>query len=484
MSRIIAAAPIALIVFIAILAFTAAAVRLSLVPDDAVMLWAGAIVAGNGKMSIDRIVAAYPTIPFLVTALVAAIAPFAAPAPALVAAGVAAGLAGHWFRAFCAAGLPLLIAAPAVLCLVFHPIMLHAAIVDPAEMFLALFLYLFGTALYDLRARSGVPEVMKTGLALLGLAFSHPMGAAIAFAAPPFLIYAVQPVLVARSALNVVLALVFPAAFAVAAFIYVSWVFPGSGWSFFSAPAESLSAWLAGMASVGVKGMPALVGAGAVAMALLLGAPIVPVAISWIFRRRPLAAPAMVYCAAVVAAAGVTVGSEFFGDPAPLAIAAPILAAVVVTRVPLMRERLWMAIPMLALGWIGGVFAIAVVDPRNIDRTIAMFENHGDPERLDTLALGGATIGREGVLVDTYNAPAVVLGRGNARGLLIPSDDSFALAMMFSRIRTPFVAVPNPRTILGAQDRLNRAFPQLYRDGPPGYRLSYQNEVWRLYARN
>ena len=80
-------------------------------------------------------------------------------------------------------------------------------------MCLALFLYLFGSALYDLRARSAAPEVMAVGLALLGLAFSHPIGAAIAFAAVPFLIFAVRPVLVASSAFNVVVALVFPTVF-------------------------------------------------------------------------------------------------------------------------------------------------------------------------------------------------------------------------------------------------------------------------------
>jgi len=483
MSRIAAAATVALFVFIAILALIAAAVKFGLVSDDAVMLWAGAITAGDGKMSIDRIVAAYPTLPFLVTALFAAITPFATPAPLVVAAGLAGLLAGHWLLSFLEAGLPLAFAGLATLLLIFHPTLLHAAIGGSAEMFLAIFVYLFGTALYDLRARSGVPEVMKTGLALLGLAFSHPMGAAVAFSATPFLIYAVQPVLVARSALNVVLVLVFPTAFAVAAFVYVSWVFPGSGWSFFAAPAESLSVWLAGMSNVGLKSWPILTGAVATAIALGVGAPLVPVAIGWIMQRRPLVAPAMVFFAAIIAATVVSIGTGFFGDPAPLAIAAPILAAIVIARVPVVRERLMIVVPLLAVGWIGGLSAIAIADPRSMDQVVGLFESHGDRETLDAIALGGATIGRSGVLVDTFNAPAVVLGRGNARGLFIPSDETFSLATMFSRIDTPFVAVPDPRTITGTQDRLNRAFPQLFADGPPGYRLAYQNESWRLFGR-
>ena len=120
--------------------------------------------------------------------------------------------------------------------------------------------------------------------------------------------------------------------------------------------------------------------------------------------------------------------------------------------------------------------------PRNV--RVALDGRGVDRERLDALNLGSATIGRDGVLVDTFNAPAVVLGRGRARGLLSPSDEAFTLGVLFSRIDTPFVAVPDPQIGIGAQDRLNKAFPLLYRRGAPGYRLVYQNATWRLFARD
>ena len=483
MTRVLSAAPIALVVFVAILALAAVAVRFGLAPDDAVTLWAGATIASDGGMSIGRILAAYPTVPFLATTVLDVVAPAGTPTPALVAAGLVGVLAGTWFLSFRNAGLSFVIASVTTLLLIFHPAMLRAAVSGPAEMFLVVFLFLLGTALYDLRARSGVPEVMKTGIALLGLAFSHPMGAAIAFSATPFLIFAVRPMLVASSALNVVLALVFPTAFTVGAFIYVSWVFPGSGWSFFAAPAESLSAWLAGMSSAGFASVPTLAATVAMAIALVLGAPLVPVAIGWVARRRPLVAPAIVLVVAIVAAAAMTVGTGFFGDPTPLAVAAPILAAIAIARMPVVRERLAIAVSLLVIGWFGGAVAMAVVDPRAVSHAVALLEGRVDRERIDALALGGMTIEREGVLVDTFNAPAVVLGRGGARGLVTPSDEAFGLAMLFSRIDSPFVAVPNPQSVTGAQDRLNRAFPQLHRNGAPGYRLVYQNESWRLFAR-
>ena len=87
------------------------------------------------------------------------------------------------------------------------------------------------------------------------------------------------------------------------------------------------------------------------------------------------------------------------------------------------------------------------------------------------------------MLVDTDNAPAVVVGRGDARGLLPPGDEPFTLAMLFGRLDAPFVAVPNPQSATGAEDRIDRSFPALYRHGAPGYRLIFENAIWRLYGR-
>ena len=41
----------------------------------------------------------------------------------------------------------------------------------------------------------------------------------------------------------------------------------------------------------------------------------------------------------------------------------------------------------------------------------------------------------------------------------------------------------DPLIGIGAQDRLNKAFPLLYRRGAAGYHLIYDNAGWRLFAR-
>ena len=151
---------------------------------------------------------------------------------------------------------------------------------------------------------------------------------------------------------------------------------------------------------------------------------------------------------------------------------------------PVVRERLAWVSPLLALGWLGGAPSVALIDPGTVQHLRAALSGRGgEPERLDALSAGGAASGRDGVLADTDNAPALVLGRGGARGILGPASEPFALALLFSRIETAFVAVPDPQSVTGANDRLNKVFPQLFREGAPGYGVVYQNNTWRVFGR-
>jgi hypothetical protein len=488
MKRVISLSAVMLIAFTAVFAVSKSATNAGLVPDDAVTLWASAIAAGDGQMPIGRIVAAYPTIPFLATTLLEFVTPAGTPTPVLLTAGVLALLAGGLFVSFRRMGLPPIGGSLMVFLIVLHPAVLRAAIAGPAEMLFAVFLFLLGGALFDLRARSAAPEVTAVALSLLGLAFSHPMGAAIACAAVPLFVFSVRPELLSSWVLNLVLTLVFPTAFCVAAFSYMSWVFPGSGWSFLVAPTEGVANWAAGFSDLfggGWTGSLALDAGVAVVVALLLAAPIVPVAIVWVWRRRPLVAPALVIIAMTSIAASVAVLTGLFGDPAPVAVMPPILAAIIILHVPPVRERLALVLPLLILGWFGGLAGLAIVDPRGAMNVRVAIKGRGvDMERVAAINLGNATVGRDGILVDTFNAPAIVLGRGRARGLLSPSDEAFTLGVLFARIDTPFIAVPDPQVGIGAQDRLNKAFPLLYRRGAAGYRLIYDNANWRLFARN
>ncbi|HJY16537.1 MAG TPA: hypothetical protein VJ353_02810, partial [Xanthobacteraceae bacterium] len=143
MARGLAAAPIAALAFVSILALAAIAVANGLLSDDALRLWAGASTAADGQVPLGRIVAAYPTLPFLATALVAWLTPPDTPVPALVAAGLLALFAAICFAAFRKAQLPKSTAGIATLLVAFHPALLRAAVAGPSDMFLAIFLLMF-----------------------------------------------------------------------------------------------------------------------------------------------------------------------------------------------------------------------------------------------------------------------------------------------------------------------------------------------------
>ena len=482
----LAAAPIGLAAFVVILVLAAFAVRLGLVADDTLRLWAGASIAADGEVPIGRIVAAYPTLPFTITTLVAWMAPADAPAPALVAAALLAVFAVSCFLLFRKASLPLIASGVITILIVFHPALLRAVVAGPGDMFLAVFLLMLCLGLYDLRARSDTAEVMHVGLALMALAFSHPMGAAVAFAIIPFLAFVVRPSLVASSAFNVIVALVFPTFFAIAAFSYVAWVFPGDGWTFFAAPARSLAMWTASVEQLIGKrlfAIPALEASVTMGLALAVGAPVAVTLLIMVRRRRPLVVSAMVFVAGVLSATAISVLSGLFGDPAAMVVAAPVLAAAVVMRVPVARERLILVITLLTFGWFGGFWSLGLADPVTVNALRADFARSVDSARADALAAGGATSGHDGVLVDVNNSPAFLLGRGRASGLLGPQSEAFTLTLMFARIDAPFVAVPDPLSAAGANDGLDKAFPLLFSTGLPGYRVVYQNNTWRLFER-
>jgi hypothetical protein len=110
LERTLATAPVASFAFVVVLALAELAVRHGLVADDTLRLWAAAGTAADGDVPIGRIVAAYPTLPFMTTTLLAWLAPPGAPAPVLAAAALLAGVAGFCFLAFRKAGFSAVVA--------------------------------------------------------------------------------------------------------------------------------------------------------------------------------------------------------------------------------------------------------------------------------------------------------------------------------------------------------------------------------------
>jgi len=157
------------------------------------------------------------------------------------------------------------------------------------------------------------------------------------------------------------------------------------------------------------------------------------VAARQVYKRKPLLAPPAVLAASAVTAAAISVATGLFGDPAAVAVVAPVLCAVAVIRLPLIREHSGHLLALLVIGWLGGALALALVDPRAVTQLTGL-ELNASRERIDALDLGHASTAYNEILIDTDNAPAVVIGRANARGLLTPANEKFTLAILFSGI--------------------------------------------------
>jgi hypothetical protein len=72
----------------------------------------------------------------------------------------------------------------------------------------------------------------------------------------------------------------------------------------------------------------------------------------------------LVVIAVSIAAAVISMATGIFGDPASLAIVGPILAAIIITRVPKMAERMSVVVPLLLMGWFSGAAGLMFIDPR------------------------------------------------------------------------------------------------------------------------
>ena len=106
-----------------------------------------------------------------------------------------------------------------------------------------------------------------------------------------------------------------------------------------------------------------------------------------------------------------------------------------------------------------------------------------DRERLDALAVGGAMIGRDGVLADTDNAPAIVLGRGRAHGLFDPSSEPFGMAHAVRPAGNAVRRCPRPAKHHGRQRPAEQDVPgSSIATARRVIALIYQNTTWRLFG--
>ncbi|MCJ2188865.1 hypothetical protein [Novosphingobium beihaiensis] len=448
-------------------------------------LWGRTLLASSGELSIQKVVTAFPPLPYAtVLAIHGAVPGLDFAAPQLLSALIASLLVWGWYRTLRESGFSLRPAILAVLLLAGSPLYLRAVAEGPGFMMLLAGFWLFALGMFQLRRGHRVNDIIlvSTGLVITG--FSHPFGLMLVLGVLPFLALAAPPDRLRTATLAVLLVLLFPLIFALASFIYVNWVFAGDGFYFLS----HLSRETAGLGSSNVLFFDAGQMPGGIVPPLI--------AAMGVFAVSPIAISMFVLTARLpplrLAAAGL-IGhlvctmflAYMFGLLPPIAAAASLglpLAAATSARWPQPRPHRSGVIIMLLAGFIGS-WLIAATDPASETvRWRAALTGapvpSTDPE-LDALA--AHTQHKDSVLFDAEAAPAVIALRGNAQGIWSADTTQFRIAALSKTIDARMIVVRNPHSALGG-GRVARNFPRLYDEGHPGYHRLFDSGRWRIYV--
>jgi hypothetical protein len=458
-------------------------------------VWAAipdAILLRDGVMPFERFVTVYPPMAFFISAAAqTAFGGTGLPPPVLAAAIITAVLAGHWAVSLTvprfALGMPLL----AALLLALHPFTLYTVASGPAAVLLMGGVYWLTSALIDLSAKARVRDTMNTALALMVLAFTHPCGLIAALAVLPFLSLCTPRPMVERSALGSILVLAFPAAFAIASFVFIRFTFGAMDWTLGMRGMHTAA--LGAAQTTGVVTASIAAGTGTLALDLLLAGiaavlamPVLLQAVPGSAERERIWAPILAMGAAAVFTAAFSVHIGIESDAA--AALAPFIGIVPAALIPGRRSGLPgnAIIAVLVMGLLGGILAAAQWSSGGAGQwrqAMAGTVLVPDETVAGRLATGRFLAGKNDVLADTDTAPELTAGRGSAYGMAASGSDEFRLALLTRQIVSRFVAVSAPSAASVPQGALARSFPNLFEQGLPGYRCIYDAWGWRVYER-
>lgn len=493
-------AGVALVVFAALLVVVEWLRQHGFVAAAVVRDWGEVVLYGDGRGSFRELATAYPPIAFALGVLtgvpirhVSSIAP-----PAVTAALLASLLAAHWAMALRSAGYGRWwsLVLTALVCL--HPFFLYLATTGVGAVLLLVAVYWFASAYCGSSIRGRVTDFMNLAFALAFTAFVHPLGALICVLALPFLARALPPALIARSALNSMLVLLFPLLFAIASFAYENALFddgtaalPRRLFGRFATDVRASSAFIG--VHPGLVGWASVVGIAGLTLIAAMFAALAPAVLRWREGQgtaRPVATLAAIATLAVAAVWVVTVMRGDTANPSVLfEMAAPFVALVVVAarHWPLRPQRRLATAGVLltgvVLGW-SALFLWRSGDPMRW-REAVMGTSVTDEQNAGAAALGHYLAARADVLIDASAHPEVLAARGSVRGLVVSTDEAFVLTTLTRQIHCRFIAIPDPdRLATLGDDQLAQTFPELYEHGLPGYRLTYDAYGWRVYERN
>jgi hypothetical protein len=443
-------------------------------------LWGRAMLANAGLISTGDMVTSYPPLRYVAAMGLDAVFPALGWTNiALLSALLGGGLAASWFAAFRVRGFGIARAALVTLLLVANPLFLRTVAEGGGFVVLQVGVWLLALGMLNLRRANRVNDTILVALGLGIIAFSHPFGLAVAFAALPFLALVIPSEQLDKSPLSVFLMLLFPVLFSIAGFLYINWIFTNDPFNFVTTTSRD-------SASIGFPVNGGLATNGAIGAALAAGGilAVCPVGVMmWVRTRKqvPLHLALLALGGTLLAATALASGFGIAPDLGLTVGLAVAVAAACVAMWPKGVERSRTILLALLGGLIGGGIVAAIDRSGETARwRDAMLGQVVGPSNPELARLGQVLRGEDDILFDAESAPIVVAERGSVDGISSASSETFQMKVLLRDFNDNVLVVRSSRSSVGS-DRLGRALPTLFDDGMPGYRLLFDGATWRAY---
>jgi len=443
-------------------------------PDQTADLAGRAILSAAGVAELAPQLAAFPPLPYLLLSLVELLArPLGLSSVALTTALLAGGLLVSIVRALRETGFATVAVLAFALIYATNPLTLHSIARGPQGMLLLWCLWIFGRGLFGFRSTGGVNALLALSLSLPLMALTSVRGAVIAVSAIPFLLLAVPPDLRQRAYASTYLVLLFPLVFAALFMMAIAAMLLQDPLGFVTLEMLQTERWSdRPWYQILAASIAAVLGCCVIAVGLILRAR----------QRLPLQSAAGALLGTLVLSV-VLLAMFGIAESALQALSiAPTAAMVVAIHWPREENRTLRTGALLLTGWlVASTFAIT--DSRALRDPLAVVVGREPRSGTPTaLALGQWLAGKEDVMIHGLAHPEVVAARGSADGLVTIASPVFAVSLLSRRVFTDHVVLREHVPGI-SDDAISRAMPDLYRRGPPDYRLAYDAGGWRVWSR-
>lgn len=457
------------------------------IATDALRFWADIMLSWETPdFAEDRLALIYPQLRFYLGLLFYGAFPTPSPAVLGVFSAVIGGVtAAIWYRLLAHHGWPRWAAALWVILLMTHPFVLWSVGRGTGES-LAIFAFtLVGWGLSRMAVDQNFKGMIIVATAIAAFFLMDHRFVYYAVALVPLLSLFAPREMLTRSIGSFLLVALFPLIAAVASYLYVSWVFTGDMLAFLN---NENSIWYGAYRETAATPWLMQFTGGLIVpfgVSLLLAAGSVPAAaVVAVFLLRAAHWRILVPVLLLVPVIALTVSTfvGFAAHPVEFLVLA-MVAQVFALTAPTVRMLAPLFVGLVLVGHAVGWLTVFAWQNDDLNRwTTALQAPVGaeihQPERALAAWLPSII---DDVMIDHESAYPMIVARGTAAGLVLPTTERFKIAITASTLSTDYVAVPSPDTRWGARDQINQNFPDLYRRGHDDYDLVYDRGGWRVF---